>query len=69
MKDVIIDVVDAFEYQARLKQLNLQCYFDVNLPSVIHSDPNRIKQILFNLVQNSIKFTTKGFVKIFVYIE
>jgi len=67
VRDLIIDLIEAFEYQTRLKQLNFQCLFDLNLPLKVNSDPNRIKQILFNLVQNAIKFTQKGFVKIFVY--
>eukprot|EP00347_Sterkiella_histriomuscorum_P000102 403377173 len=36
---------------------------------LITSDPNRIKQILFNLIQNGIKFTPKGYIKIFIYYE
>lgn len=67
VRDLIIDLVEAFEYQTRLKQLNLQVCYALNLPVNVNSDPNRIKQILFNLVQNAIKFTQKGFVKICVY--
>jgi signal transduction histidine kinase len=41
----------------------------VNLPEQINSDPNRIKQVLYNLVSNALKFTTKGFIKVFVFTE
>ncbi|CDW75560.1 histidine kinase-dna gyrase b-and hsp90-like domain containing protein [Stylonychia lemnae] len=69
VRDIIIEVTEAFEYQARLKQLNFQIYFDQKLPQTINSDPNRIKQIMFNLIQNAIKFTSKGFIKIYIYLE
>lgn len=35
-----------------------------NKPLIIYSDPNRIRQILFNLVSNSNKFTNKGTITI-----
>ncbi len=33
------------------------------------SDINRIKQILFNLMLNAIKFTTTGYIKVILYVE
>lgn len=47
---MIIDVIEAFEYQIRLKNINLQVFIDTKLPEVIKSDQDKIKQILFNLV-------------------
>lgn len=35
----------------------------------MNSDINRIKQILFNLMLNAIKFTTAGFIKVVLYVE
>ena len=62
----MIEVIETFEYQIRLKQLNLQLFLDVDLPKEIKTDENRLKQILYNLLSNAIKFTETGYIKIFV---
>lgn len=35
----------------------------------IYSDANRIRQVLFNLLTNALKFTIKGFIKFGYYVE
>jgi signal transduction histidine kinase len=42
------------------KGLYLTDEFDPNMPEIIASDPQRLQQILVNLVNNSVKFTEKG---------
>lgn len=46
------------------KSINLSVHKGSNLKDFsIITDPVRLKQILFNLIENAIKFTTKGFVE------
>lgn len=51
------------------KQLWLQVDIDPHVPDLIKSDPNRLRQVLLNLIGNSIKFTDEGSILISVKCE
>lgn len=51
------------------KGLTFHVKKDVNIPDRLISDPTRIEQILINLVNNGIKFTSAGSVNIIVSLE
>ena len=57
---VASDIIDLLRHRASSKGLLLQAECAGPLPEAIHSDPTRLRQILFNLVGNSIKFTERG---------
>ena len=44
---------------AEKKQVDLECALDDALP-LLHQDPGKIRQILYNLLTNAIKFTPEG---------
>lgn len=55
----------------KIQQSNLQFSVKVSdeVPMLIAGDPLRLKQVLINLLNNAIKFTEKGFVKLNVKLE
>lgn len=57
-------VMDLFSINARKKRLRLDCVVDPGLPEVMVGDQVRIRQILFNLVGNALKFTETGSVQL-----
>jgi two-component system, sensor histidine kinase and response regulator len=50
------------------KGLELLCEVSPDLPKVVKGDPNRLRQILINLVGNAIKFTAEGEVLVTVKV-
>lgn len=67
--DLLEEIVEMFAYKAREKGLNYAFLPDYNIPFRLKGDPNRIKQILVNLISNAIKFTDEGEVLVNVELE
>ncbi|MBP2292925.1 PAS domain S-box protein [Azospirillum rugosum] len=57
-------VVDVFKPKADEKGVALSCRMLPSVPDAVVTDPARLRQILFNLVGNAIKFTSAGHVAI-----
>ncbi len=63
---VIRQTVDRYGIRASEKGLRLECEMEENLRVPLLGDPTRLQQILHNLIDNAIKFTDQGAVKLTV---
>lgn len=61
---LVQDTSDILKYQAQKKNISFNLDIDPKLPNTIQTDPVRLKQVLINLLNNAIKFTEKGQVKL-----
>jgi two-component system, sensor histidine kinase and response regulator len=69
LRDCIEAVLKTFALRAEEKDLELLCDLDPDLPYRYEGDPNRIRQVLVNLVGNAIKFTHAGEVSLNASLE
>ena len=66
IKAVVDEVVGMMDMAASQKGLLMKYEYDMTIPCRYSGDSGRLKQILINLLNNAVKFTRKGYVKIFV---
>ena len=60
LQDLVNENIRFLSAKAQEKDLSLYARFDDSVPPIIVSDQTRLRQILFNLVGNAIKFTERG---------
>jgi signal transduction histidine kinase/CheY-like chemotaxis protein/purine-cytosine permease-like protein len=58
--DFLDQLVDMFRLQALAKGLEFCYHPPARLPSYVHADTKRLRQILINLLSNAIKYTEQG---------
>jgi PAS domain S-box-containing protein len=63
---VVDDVVGLAKAQAENKNLSISVTIDPEVPKIFVGDPNKLRQVLNNLVHNAIKFTEIGGIEVFV---
>lgn len=64
---LVEEISQIFSMKIEKKKLQFETYIDPKLPSHIFLDEVRLRQILFNLVGNAIKFTQKGSINLSFY--
>lgn len=61
---LLSDIKNIFSTRAAEKGLDLRVDIDPGVPGALLLDSTRIRQVLFNLVGNAVKFTEEGFAEI-----
>jgi PAS domain S-box-containing protein len=61
---VMHDVYDLYVESARAKNIELRLDVPRTLPPFVFGDPSRLRQMLSNLLANSVKFTQSGYIEL-----
>ncbi|KAG6493655.1 hypothetical protein ZIOFF_048648 [Zingiber officinale] len=66
-RDILDNVLSLFSDQSQAKGIEMAVYVSEQVPEILIGDPGRFRQIITNLVGNSVKFTEKGHIFVSVY--
>ncbi len=69
LADTVQQTVRAFEARARDKGLRLDLALSVDIPPHLTGDATRLRQVLVNLLENAIRFTETGSVRVIVSLD
>ncbi|MGE4470630.1 MAG: PAS domain S-box protein [Desulfovibrio sp.] len=67
LREYLQPVVIMFREQAKARGIDFDVFIHPRLPEGLAGDPGRLRQVLFNILGNAIKFTHKGGVRLEIY--
>ncbi|KAL8258426.1 hypothetical protein R6Q59_030467 [Mikania micrantha] len=68
LREILDDVLSLFSGKSQKKEIELAAYISAKVPETLIGDPGRFRQIITNLVGNSMKFTKKGHIFVTVHL-
>jgi PAS domain S-box-containing protein len=69
LRTMIGSLKKMFCVKAEAKQIRLLCHVDDDVPDQLMGDPDRVQQVLTNLLSNALKFTGSGQVALSVKVD
>ena len=69
LRQLVYDACLLIDTQCKRKGLKLRVNIDTEIPEMLKTDPNRLTQVLLNLLSNALKFTLQGYIKIFLKLK
>ncbi len=69
VEEVVSETLQTLARDASRKDLELVYFVDAQVPNRVVGDPDRLRQVLVNLVKNSIKFTDEGQISVLVTVD
>lgn len=69
IESTLSDIAAVLGYEAQRNQLGLSYTVDSDVDGFVISDEGRLKQVLFNLVGNAIKFTPTGSIEVICHLK
>ncbi|XVF43455.1 hypothetical protein PTKIN_Ptkin02bG0041300 [Pterospermum kingtungense] len=68
LRSILDDVLSLFSEKSRNKGVELAVFVSDKVPETVMGDPGRFRQIITNLVGNSVKFTERGHIFVKVHL-
>ncbi len=62
-------IISMLLHKAQEKNISIRMEFDWKIAHIVKGDPNRLSQVLINIVGNAIKFTREGYVHVNCRLE
>ncbi|EEF34850.1 histidine kinase 4 isoform X2 [Ricinus communis] len=69
LRSILDDVLSLFSEKSRHKGIELAVFVSDKVPEIVLGDPGRFRQIITNLVGNSVKFTERGHIFVKVHLD
>lgn len=68
LRSILDDVLSLFSEKSRHKGIELAVLVSDKVPDIVLGDPGRFRQVITNLVGNSVKFTERGHILVGVHL-
>ncbi|WP_347157506.1 ATP-binding protein [Pontibacter chitinilyticus] len=69
LQQMLTELEQSFSLKASSKGIKFICTKDDDFPDELIGDQMRLKQVLFNLVDNAIKFTNQGHIEVYFHLK